>query len=235
MFTRRPTRRIAVLATALALALAAVLGASGTALAHHNQMFGMTGCVNASGRLVLTATWSLFRVTDWSWFVESSDGNGGLSGPVPTPGSSGTVTRTFPAGFDPANVSALTVSFSNGAGTVLAKGRLTQRPAGWPACIAHPNTFGMSACISAAGGEMILTGKWNRMRVTDWSYFIEHPDGSGGTFQPVPTPGSSGTITQSFEGDNARTDAISISFFNGSGQELAIGRLARRPAGWPPC
>jgi hypothetical protein len=132
MLTRLPTRRARLLVAALGLAIATALGATGSAVAHHNESFGMTGCVNASGELVLTATWSRMRVTDWSYFVVSSEGSGGTFQPVPQPGNSGTVTTTI--GGDPANVSSLRVSLFNGRGQELATGTLTQRPAGWPPC-----------------------------------------------------------------------------------------------------
>lgn len=217
----------------MVLAVSGALSASGTALAHHNQSYGITGCVNASGDLVLTATWSRMRITTFSWSIEAPAGGGALAGPVPTPGNSGTVTTTFTEP-DPVTVSSVSSSLLNGSGRELATGTLTQRPAGWPPCLSHPNTFGMTACATTTG-ELVLTATWTRMRVTDWSYFFEHPDGSGGTFQMVPVPGRSGTVTQSFEGDIAATESIRVSFFNASGQELATGKLTRRPAGWPPC
>lgn len=235
MLTRRPARRTRLLVAALGLAISAALAASGTAVAHHNQSFGMTGCVNASGDLVLTATWSRMRVTDWSFFVESSEGSGGTFQPVPAPGNSGTVTNTFTE-LDPATVSSLRVSLFNGSGQELATGTLNQRPAGWPACLSHNNTFGVTACVTPTG-EIVLTATWNRMRVTHWSFFVESSEGSGGTFQPVPAPGPSGTVTQSFEGDPAALDAVSVSLFGGptGGRQLATARLTQRPAGWPPC
>ena len=211
------------------------LGAVGTAAAHHNQSFGMTGCVDASGDLVLTGTWSRMRVTDWSFFVESSEGSGGTFQPVPTPGNSGTVTNTFTE-LDPATVSSLRISLFNGSGQELATGTLNQRPAGWPACQSHDDTFGVTACVTPTG-DLRLRAQWDRMRVTHWSFFIESSEGSGGTFQPVPTPGSSGSVSRTFQGDPAAVDAISVSLFGGptGARELATARLTQRPAGWPPC
>lgn len=232
MLTRLSARRIRLLVAALGLAISASLAASGTAVAHHNQSFGMTGCVDASGDLVLTATWSRMQITDWSWFVESSEGSGGTAQPVPVPGSSGTVTNTFTE-LDPATVSLLRVSLFGG-GQELATGALTQPPAGWPVCRGHPNTFGMTVCVTSTG-EIVLSARWKRMAVTDWSFFIESSEGSGGTFQPVPVPGRSGSVTQSFEGDPAAVSSVRVSFFDGGSQELATGTLKQRPGGWPPC
>jgi hypothetical protein len=240
MLTRHPTRRLRMLVAAVALAISAAISASGTAVAHHNKSFGMTGCVTPTGEFLLTATWNDMRITHWSYFIESTDGSGGTFQPVPVPGRSGTVTQSFegPAPFD--TVDAVSVSLFRGGGALreeMATGRLTRRPAGWPPCAAHPNTFGVTVCVTPTG-EIVLTAAWTRMRITHWSYFIESTEGSGGTFQPVPVPGSSGTVTQSFEGDPTAVTSVTVSLFRGSGpgnQQLAKARLAQPPAGWPAC
>ncbi len=117
---------------------------------------------------------------------------------------------------------------------------LTTALAGSGTALAHHNkSFGLTACVTPTG-EFVLTATWNDMRITHWSYYIEASDGDSSDFLPVPVPGRSGTVSQSFEGPAPfdTVDAVNVSLFRGGGarrEEMAIGRLTRRPAGWPPC
>ena len=86
------------MATCLALVFSTAFGAGFAAAANPNRTFDVTACTTPNGKdLILTASWSGMHVDAWSWFVESADGSGGVFGPVPQPGDSGTVTDTFPA------------------------------------------------------------------------------------------------------------------------------------------
>jgi len=182
------------------------------------------------------------RITHWSYFIQSSDGTSVSDfQPVPVPGRSGTVSQSFegPAPFD--SVDSVNVSLFRGGGALreeMAVGTLTRRPAGWPPCAPHPNTFGVTGCISSPGGEFVVTASWTRMRVTHWFYFVEAPAGSAESFEPVPVPGSSGTVSVMLEGDSATVTSFTVSLFRGGGpdrQQMAKARINVPPAGWPRC
>ena len=99
MLTRHRVRRSRLLAATLGLVISATIAGAGIAsAANPNRTFDVTACATPNGKnVVLTATWSGVQVDAWSWFVESIEGSGGVFQPVPQPGTSGTLTQTFPA------------------------------------------------------------------------------------------------------------------------------------------
>jgi hypothetical protein len=226
------------LLVALGFAISTALAASGTAVAHHRGSFGLTGCVTPTGEFVLTATWNDMRVTHWSYFVANPGGSAEGFEPVPVPGRSGTVSVSLEG--DTSTTESVSVSLFRGGGPLrqeVAVGTLTQRPAGWPPCATHNNTFGVTACATRTG-EFVVTATWTRMRVTHWSYFVGNPGGNASDFQPVPVPGPSGTVSVSLEGDTAAVESASVSLFRGGGplrQQLAKATINRPPAGFPTC
>jgi hypothetical protein len=237
--TRRLPRRFAA---ALALSVTLLAPAAAAAAAGPGPDLDVRACVNANGDLRLTASWAGMRVTDWSWFVESSEGSGGTFQPVPAPGNSGTVRNVF-TGLDPALIDSVSATIYRSPGSdviELGSMKLFRPNTGWRACgsgIAGPD-FDVSACVNASG-DLVLTASWSRMRVTDWSWFVESSEGSGGTFQPVPAPGNSGTVSNTFSGlDPNVIDTVSASLFRTPGGDtiqLASLKLFRPNAGWRTC
>ena len=139
MLTRHRTGRIRLMAAGLGLAILANLGAAGIAAAQNpNQTFEVTACATPNGKnLILTATWSGMPVSAWSWFIESTEGSGGIFGPVPEPGDEGTVTNTFPVDVD--NIQSVSATVFRSAGessnyVELDSVTLTQPAEGWKRC-----------------------------------------------------------------------------------------------------
>ena len=99
MLTRHRIRRSRLIAATLGLVISATMGSAGLAsAASPNRTFDVTACATPNDKnVVLTATWSGMQVDAWSYFVESTEGSGGVFSPVPEPGASGTLTQTFPA------------------------------------------------------------------------------------------------------------------------------------------
>jgi len=137
MPTRPKVRRIRALAASLTLALVTVFAASGiVAAANPNRTFDVTACTTPNGKsLILTVSWSGMPVSAWSYFIESTDGSGGIFQPVPAPGDSGTFTETF--GGDASTIQSVEVTVFRSAGPnyqELASVTLTQPVDGWPRC-----------------------------------------------------------------------------------------------------
>jgi hypothetical protein len=126
-----------LLAASLVLAISTAFGASGiAAAANPNRTFDVTACATPNDKnLILTATWSGMPVSAWSWFIESTEGSGGVFSPVPEPGDSGTVTNTFPIEVSTIQSVSATVFRSAGPNYVELDGAtLTQPTSGWPTC-----------------------------------------------------------------------------------------------------
>lgn len=138
MDARRSVGRMRSLTAAIALAAAWSIGSVGlAAAANPHQVFDVTACATNGGKtLIVTASWSGMTVDAWSWFVETTNGSGGVFEPVPVPGESGTATTTVGGGA----ASVLTVNASvfraTGGGNYreLASATLTQPASGWPRC-----------------------------------------------------------------------------------------------------
>ena len=138
MLTRHRTRRSRLLAATLGLVISATIGAAGIASAANPiRTFDVTACATPNGKnLVLTATWSGMQVDAWSYFVESTEGSGGVFSPVPQPGTSGTVTNTFPAE-DLSNIQSVNATIFRATGPnyrELDSVTVTQPATGWPRC-----------------------------------------------------------------------------------------------------
>ncbi|HEV8280657.1 MAG TPA: hypothetical protein VGQ02_02260 [Candidatus Limnocylindrales bacterium] len=136
MRTHLRTRRVRVLAASLALAITTAFGASGIAwAANPNRTFDATACATPNDKnLILTVSWSGMPVSAWSWFIESTDGSGGVFQPVPQPGDSGTLTETFSGG-DVSNIQSVNATVFRAAGpnyVELDSETLTQPASGWP-------------------------------------------------------------------------------------------------------
>ena len=105
--------------------------------ANPHRIFDASACATPSGdQLVLTAAWSGMRVAAWSYFVESTEGSGGIFDTVPQPGKAGTVTQTVGAE-DVANIQTVSATVFRAAGPhyfELASETLTQPASGWAAC-----------------------------------------------------------------------------------------------------
>jgi hypothetical protein len=103
----------------------------------------------------------------------------------------------------------------------------------------NPNrTFDVTACATPNGKTLILTVSWSGMPVSAWSYFIVSTEGSGGTFQPVPEPGDSGTLTNTFALDVDTIQSVSATVFRSAGPnyiELDSVTLTQPESGWPRC
>ena len=105
----------------------------------------------------------------------------------------------------------------------------------------NPNrAFEVTACATPNGKALIQTVSWSGMPVSAWSFFIESTEGSGGTFQPVPEPGDSGELTNTFAGDVDTVQSISATVFRTAGGssnyvELASVTLTQPQSGWPRC
>jgi hypothetical protein len=132
------SRRTLLLAASLGLVISTALGAAGTAAAANpNRTFDVTACATPNDKnLILTASWSGMSVSAWSYFIESTEGSGGVFQPVPQPGDSGRVTNTFPAG-DVSNIQAVSATVFRAAGpnyVELDGATLTQPASGWPRC-----------------------------------------------------------------------------------------------------
>ena len=137
MLTRHRTRRIRLFATSLALVISTAFGATGiAAAANPNRTFDVTACATPNDKnLVLTASWSGMPVSAWSYFVESTDGSGGVFEPVPAPGDTGTLGEAFPGNVD--NILSVNATVFRAAGPnfiELDSVTLTQPASGWPTC-----------------------------------------------------------------------------------------------------
>jgi hypothetical protein len=105
----------------------------------------------------------------------------------------------------------------------------------------NPNrTFEVTACATPNGKTLVQTVSWSGMPVAAWSYFIESTDGSGGTFQPVPEPGDSGTLTNTFAVDVDNIQSVSATLFRSAGEssnyvELDSVTLTQPADGWERC
>jgi hypothetical protein len=104
----------------------------------------------------------------------------------------------------------------------------------------NPNrTFDVTACATPNEKNLILTASWSGMPVSGWSYFIVSTEGSGGAFQPVPQPGDSGTLTNTFPaGHVSNIQSVSATVFRAAGPnyvELDTTTLTQPAAGWPRC
>ena len=104
-----------------------------------------------------------------------------------------------------------------------------------------PNrAFEMTACATPNGKVLIQTVSWSGMPVSAWSFFIESTEGSGGTFQPVPTPGDSGELTNTFATDVDTIQSVSATVFRSAGGssnyvELDSLTLPQPVSGWSRC
>ncbi len=138
MLARHRSRRVWLLTASLALGMSAAFGATGiAAAANPNRTFDVTACAAPNNQsLYLTVSWSGIAVSAWSYFIESTEGSGGVFGPVPEPGKTGTVTQTF-AAEDVANIQSVSATVFRAAGPnyrELDSATLTQPAAGWPTC-----------------------------------------------------------------------------------------------------
>jgi hypothetical protein len=136
MFTRHGSRRIRLLTASVALGISTAFGASGTASANPHRTFDVTACAADANNLVLTASWSGIPVSAWSYFIESTEGSGGVFDTVPAPGKTGTVTQTFPAE-DVGNIQSVSATVFRSAGPnyrEIESVTLTQPVSGWPNC-----------------------------------------------------------------------------------------------------
>jgi hypothetical protein len=139
MLTRHQSGRIRLLVASLGLASVATFGAVGIAAADNpNRTFEVTACTTPNGKtLIVTTSWSGMPVAAISWFIESTDGSGGIGGPVPEPGDSGTLTNTFGGDLD--NIQSVSSAVFRSAGessnyVELDSVTLTQPESGWPRC-----------------------------------------------------------------------------------------------------
>jgi hypothetical protein len=114
----------------------ALLAPAPATASNPNRTFDMTACATPNGKnLILTASWSGMPVSAWSYFIESTDGSGGVFGPVPEPGDAGTVSNTFPVDVDTIQSVSATIFRSAGPNYVeLDSVTLTQPGSGWPSC-----------------------------------------------------------------------------------------------------
>ena len=138
MLTRLRTRRTRLLAATMGLAISTAFGAYGiAAAANPHATFDATACATPNDKnLVLTVSWSDMRVSAWSWFVESTEGSGGVFEPLPETMNTGTLTQTFPAE-DVGNITSVSATVFRAAGPnfhELASVTLTQPASGWPRC-----------------------------------------------------------------------------------------------------
>ena len=137
MLTRHRTRRIRLFATSLALVISTAFGATGiAAAANPNRTFDVTACATPNDKnLVLTVSWSGMPVSAWSYFVESTEGSGGVFQPVPAPGDTGTLAEAFSGDVD--NILSVNATVFRAAGPnfiELDSVTLTQPASGWPTC-----------------------------------------------------------------------------------------------------
>jgi hypothetical protein len=105
---------------------------------------------------------------------------------------------------------------------------------------ANPNqTFDVTACAAPNGKTLFVTATWAGMQVDAYSFFVTSSDGSGGTFQPVPAPGESGSVTDTAGGDVDNIQSVEISLFRATGgskfREVASATLTQPATGWPTC
>jgi hypothetical protein len=76
-------------------------------------------------------------VSAWSYFIESTEGSGGIFAPVPEPGDAGTLTNTFGGDVDTIQSISATVFRSAGESSnyvELDSVTLTQPADGWERC-----------------------------------------------------------------------------------------------------
>jgi hypothetical protein len=138
MLTRHRTSRIRLLAASLALATLTAFGAPGiVAAANPHRTFDVTACATPNDKnLVLTVSWSGMPVSAWSYFIESTEGSGGVLEPLPETMNTGTLTQTFPAE-DVGNILSVSATVFRAAGPnyiELDSVTLTQPASGWPTC-----------------------------------------------------------------------------------------------------
>lgn len=104
--------------------------------ANPNQAFAVMACATPDDEFYIVGTWSGFRVAAWSFFIESSEGSGGIFEALAEPMRSGTVSQTS----GPTDVSAIqsaSITLYRTAGSnppVAATQTLTQPASGWPSC-----------------------------------------------------------------------------------------------------
>jgi hypothetical protein len=75
-------------------------------------------------------------VSAWSYFIESTEGSGGVLEPLPETMNTGTLTQTFPAE-DVGNILSVSATVFRAAGPnyiELDSVTLTQPASGWPTC-----------------------------------------------------------------------------------------------------
>ena len=108
------------------------------------------------------------------------------------------------------------------------------------AAAANPNrTFDVTACATPNDKTLVVTVAWSGMPVSAWSYFIESTEGSGGVFEPLPEPGSTGALTQTFAAtDVATIQSVSATVFRATGpgyHELDSVTVTQPGTGWLTC
>ena len=105
---------------------------------------------------------------------------------------------------------------------------------------ANPNqTFDVTVCVTPNGKNAFVTATWSGMHVDAYSFFVESTDGSGGTFQPVPAPGESGSLTETLRGDFSLIQSAEITLFRATGgsrfREVASATVPLPATDWPKC
>jgi hypothetical protein len=138
MFTRVRARRARLVLVSLVIASSTAFAAAGiAAAANPNRTFDVTACATPNDKnLILTVSWSGMPVSAWSYFIESTEGSGGVFEPLPQVTHSGTLTQTFPAD-DVANIQSVSGTVFRSAGpnyVELASETITQPTSGWPRC-----------------------------------------------------------------------------------------------------
>jgi hypothetical protein len=105
---------------------------------------------------------------------------------------------------------------------------------------ANPNqTFDVTVCKTPNGKNAFVTATWSGMQVDAYVFFVTSTDGSGGTFQPVPAPGESGSLTETLRGDLNNIQSVEISLFRATGgskfREVASATITDPASSWPTC
>jgi hypothetical protein len=104
---------------------------------------------------------------------------------------------------------------------------------------ANPNQSFVATACATTDGRLEFGGTWSGVRVAAWSNFIESTEGSGGTFEPLPEPARSGSVS----GSTGQTDVSTIQSVTvtlhrttaANGPVAATETVNQPLGGWPSC